>query len=312
MTTTYTLNDWESGAVIRWKINDSLSNLNSWKAETTALTAKQDTLLSGTNIKTINTISLLWGGDISIPALTDWVHGDVTITSWNFGINDDVVTFAKMQNIATNTILIRTTAWTWDIEAWTPTQVAWMLPVATTSAAWTMSASDKTKIDSVRSTGLIYSSTTEVVVTNTVALTSVWSTTLEWWYLATWGVRIRWFMTVSSVYQDYRWDCLIDIRYWGSTIASTYVLNELDWAEQWWYFECVIHGTGTSSQSAFLDTMLSKLSIWGSFFRPLVSYAFGSWTVNSESSQTIEVFFQNGIASWSVTSKCKYLLIEKI
>lgn len=294
------------------KINSNFSTLNADKLEASDITEKQDTLVSGTNIKTINTTSLLWSGNISIPALTDWPHWDVTITSGNFALNDDVVTFAKMQNIATNKILGRTTAWTWDIEELTPAQVAWMLPVATTSTAWTMSASDKTKVDSLRATWLLYSSTTEVVVTNTVATTSVWSTTLAWWYLATWWIRIRWFITLISSFQDYRWDCLVDVRYGGSTMASFYILNELDSSEQWGYFECIIHWTWTSSQSAFMNAILTKLSVWGSYFRPLVSYASWTWSVNSATSQTIEVFLQNGIASIWVTAKCKHLLIEKI
>ena len=42
---------------------------------------KQDTLVSGTNIKTINSTSLLGSGDFSIPLLTDGDKGDITLSS---------------------------------------------------------------------------------------------------------------------------------------------------------------------------------------------------------------------------------------
>lgn len=70
MATIQTFNDWETGASVRSKINTSLTNLNNDKAETSALTSwlatKQDTLVSGTNIKTVNGNSLLGSGDITI------------------------------------------------------------------------------------------------------------------------------------------------------------------------------------------------------------------------------------------------------
>src|SRR5210317_567842 len=47
-------------------------------ATQTALNAKQDTLVSGTNIKTVNSTSLLGSGDISISASAAW--GGITGT----------------------------------------------------------------------------------------------------------------------------------------------------------------------------------------------------------------------------------------
>lgn len=94
------------------KINSNFDNLNTDKLEASDIVGKQDTLVSGTNIKTINGVTVLGSGNLSIPTLTDGDKGDITLTSsgtvWT--IDNDVVTFAKMQNIATNTILIRTTA----------------------------------------------------------------------------------------------------------------------------------------------------------------------------------------------------------
>ncbi len=65
-----TLNDWISGNSFRTQVNTNFSNLNTDKAETSALTSglagKQDTLVSWTNIKTINSTSILGSGDIVI------------------------------------------------------------------------------------------------------------------------------------------------------------------------------------------------------------------------------------------------------
>ncbi len=51
-----TLNNAESGSVIRGKINDNF----------TECYAKQDALVSGTNLKTVNSTSLLGSGDVAI------------------------------------------------------------------------------------------------------------------------------------------------------------------------------------------------------------------------------------------------------
>ncbi len=85
----------------------------------TALDGKQATLVSATNIKTINSNSLLGAGDLVIPALTDGDKGDITVSSsgatWT--IDNDVVTYAKIQNVsATDRLLGRDTAGAGDIE----------------------------------------------------------------------------------------------------------------------------------------------------------------------------------------------------
>lgn len=85
----------------------------------TALDSKQATLVSATNIKTINSNSLLGAGDLVIPALTDGDKGDITVSSsgatWT--IDNDVVTYAKIQNVsATDRLLGRDTAGAGDVE----------------------------------------------------------------------------------------------------------------------------------------------------------------------------------------------------
>jgi hypothetical protein len=55
-------------------------------AQATAIAAKQDTLVSGTNIKTINSTSLLGSGDIVIGGAPAWLESNATdLTIWNNG-----------------------------------------------------------------------------------------------------------------------------------------------------------------------------------------------------------------------------------
>lgn len=55
-------------------------------AQATAIAAKQNTLVSGTNIKTINSTSLLGSGDIVIGGAPAWLESNATdLTIWNNG-----------------------------------------------------------------------------------------------------------------------------------------------------------------------------------------------------------------------------------
>jgi len=84
MSSIQTLNNWETGSSIRWKVNSNFTALNTDKAETSALATKQDTLVSGTNIKTVNGNSLLGSGDLTISG-GGWVTYHWALT----GLSDD-------------------------------------------------------------------------------------------------------------------------------------------------------------------------------------------------------------------------------
>lgn len=81
--------------------------------------AKQAALVSGTNIKTVNGTSLLGSGDITITGgITDGDKGDITVTSTGaiFTIDNQAVTFAKMQHISTAHLLGRHSSGAGDVQ----------------------------------------------------------------------------------------------------------------------------------------------------------------------------------------------------
>lgn len=126
----------ESGSSARLKINTGFTELA--QAQTDIL-GKQATLVSGTNIKTVNGNSLLGSGDLSISggALTDGDKGDITVTAsgatWT--IDAGSVTLAKMANLAQDQFIGRTTASTGVPETATITAAARTVLDDTTVAA---------------------------------------------------------------------------------------------------------------------------------------------------------------------------------
>ena len=118
-------------------VNKPVSN-----ATQTALNGKQATLVSATNIKTINSTSLLGAGDIAISgSVPDGDKGDITVSgsgaTWTIDnnavttakITNSNVTLAKIEDIATNRILGRSTAGTGVVEDLTLTATRALLNV---------------------------------------------------------------------------------------------------------------------------------------------------------------------------------------
>lgn len=160
MSTLYTLQSTDTISSTFDDINTNFSALNTDKAETSALTSglatKQATLVSGTNIKTVNGNSLLGSGDISISATAnvavkdegstiassitsiDFVGGGVSAT--NTG-TDITVTIAGVSNGDTTTKGVYELATDAEIDSMsstggtganlvtTPSQVATRIPV---------------------------------------------------------------------------------------------------------------------------------------------------------------------------------------
>lgn len=135
------------------KFNANFSALNTDKLEASDIAGKQNTLVSGTNIKTINSNSLLGSGDLSIPVLTDGDKGDIVLSSsatvWT--VDSGVITNAKLADVSSATFKGRTTVWTGSPEDMTATQATALLNVATTSLKGLMSSSDKIKLDTIPS-----------------------------------------------------------------------------------------------------------------------------------------------------------------
>ena len=104
-----------------------------------ALAAKQATLVSATNIKTINGNSILGAGDLVISGggggISDGDKGDITVSGsgavWT--IDSGVVSLSKMADLATSTIIGRATAGTGVPEALTAAQATALLDAFTTT-----------------------------------------------------------------------------------------------------------------------------------------------------------------------------------
>ncbi len=219
------------------KINTNFSTLNTDKLEASDIAGKQDTLVSWTNIKSINSVSLLWSGDLSIPTLTDWDKGDIVLSSsatvWT--IDNDVVTNAKLANVASATFKGRTTVGTGDPEDLTATQATALLNTATTSLKGLMSSTDKTKLDWLANewTLLTSSSYTAGGTYDSSTLTSydLYKVVITW--TSTWSSTFIWL----RVNNEATWS---SYAYVTVTASNWSISNTSDW-----YFPILNHNSGS-------------------------------------------------------------------
>ena len=147
-----------SGAAKGATALQSVPDTYALKSEIPDITTKQDTLVSGTNIKTINGTSLLGSGNIEIEASADNVptlQTDVQGTTNNYiyssGTFDKYGVLSKISNIitySTDKASIATYRYYWGSESSNVYQ-NWSINAATTSQAGLMSASDKSKLDGI-------------------------------------------------------------------------------------------------------------------------------------------------------------------
>ena len=138
------------------KEHQDISNL----ATKQELNAKQDTLVSGTNIKTVNGTSLLGSGNIvieasaeNVPTLQTTPKGTTNNYIYSSGIyiNDNYGVISNISNsitYSTDKASIATWKRYWGEESSNVHQ-SWSIKGATTSEAGLMTASDKTKLDGI-------------------------------------------------------------------------------------------------------------------------------------------------------------------
>lgn len=112
----------------------------------------------GTNLSMSGTTLNAAGGGGG--GIADGDYGDITVSgsATVFTIDNDVVSNAKLANVATATIKGRVTASTGDPEDLTGTQATTLLDTATTSLKGLLSAADKTKLDGIATSATANSS----------------------------------------------------------------------------------------------------------------------------------------------------------
>ena len=166
-----------SGAATWGGITGTLSSQTDLNS---ALAAKQDTLVSATNIKTVNGSTLLGSGNLVVGGtLADGDYGDITVSGSGTVLNldagvvgtteiaDDAVTLAKMANMATASLLGRSTAGTGDPEVLSAATARTLLNVADGATANTGTV---TSVALSAPTGLTVGGS-PVTTTGTLALT---------------------------------------------------------------------------------------------------------------------------------------------
>lgn len=302
MTTLQTLNSTEILRTVSLeKINDNFDALNSGKAEVTALASKQDTLVSWTNIKTINGNAITGSGNLSIPVLTDWDKGDITLTSsatvWT--IDNGVVTLQKLANINSMEFLARIWWWIWQVQAVTHTQVATMLPTATTSLAGTMSAIDKTKLDWLSNEWSLITSWTltasatynsDTLTTydeyrvDIVATSTSWASTTIWMRYnsdstsSSYSSNTLSTSTSTSSSNDSQFNILAHTQWSGARFTAKYIIDRASGAIRWEYSHPFIAGS----------TSATWLVMWNKQLAP-TSIQLIMWTISG----TIKIYWRN-------------------
>lgn len=253
------------------KINTNFSTLNTDKLEASDIAGKQDTLVSWTNIKSINSVSLLWSGDLSIPTLTDWDKGDIVLSSsatvWT--IDNDVVTNAKMANVASATFKGRTTVWTWSPEDLTSTQATALLDLATTSLKGLMSSTDKTKLDWISNewTLLTNSSYTAGGTYNSSTLTSydLYKVVITW--TSTWASTLLLMRANSdSTVSSYAYVTYATPNWSVSNATDSYfpLLSHNSWSWYPFYGEYIITKVWWQIWSLYNPISVWSVLSWGS------------------------------------------------
>lgn len=201
-------------AEIKKSTYESIKNL----FKTSYDTLYQALLVSWTNIKTINSVSVLWSWDITIPALTDWDKWDITLTSsatvWT--IDNDAVTNAKLANMASATIKWRTSVGTGDAEDLTGTQTTALLDVATTSLKWLMSPADKITMWLFPSICFVQRSSDQTIapITNTFISFDTETTDTDSCF--------PWSWTEITIQEDWLYYIRWNIQFWLAWIWATF------------------------------------------------------------------------------------------
>lgn len=204
-------------------------------------TIYQAVLVSGTNIKTINSNSLLWGGDITLPVLAN-----------------DAVTNTYLANMATATIKGRTTAWTGDPEDLTATQATALLNSYTGSLKWLVPAGAWSSTKYLREDGT-WVNPNEWTLDKTGSFTA-------------WGTYDSGTLTT---YDYYRIEILTGSSTWSPTIHMRF--NNISTAS--YTYQVMAHSTGALSvQSWFNEYRLcSGTGTWNVF---VWSYITTKWMIN--------------------------------
>ena len=147
-----------SGAALGATALQSVPSTYALKSEIPDISTKQDKLVSGSNIKTVNGTSLLGSGNIvieasaeNVPTLQTTPKGTTSNYIYSTGIFDGYGVISDISNVitySTDKASIATWKRYWGEESSNSYQ-SWSINSATTSKAGLMSASDKTKLDGI-------------------------------------------------------------------------------------------------------------------------------------------------------------------